>query len=1247
MKEKEEEDVLLVPQSNKRAEANIITKKWFCYLDQFFSRGWSHGIDEHDISLPAPKAASAVLTEKLERFWREEEQKDKPKLWRALMRAFLPEVIGKASGIWISEFVRFFQAFILAWLIGAFQQGDTTWQYIWAGVFGASSMLWALSYHSAFVVCQRSGAYMRIALCSLMYRRLLKFDHNAIQKRSKGQVINLMSNDVMRFDLMFLFLNFLLIAPCQCIAILIYAWPIYGVSVVAGLAVIALLATLQGSQSRIFARLRQATAKKSDVRIKLIDEMINSMKTVKMYVWEGHFASLIAKSRKTEINKIWNTQMMRGLLTSIFTSGAKLIIFPTILILMHNTKAVEFNAQNIFFLIALLNVVRTSCVIFLPLQVIFTTEACVSIDRIQQFLLDSALNEQKHDDGDELGTVKLDTVSMGWGDDILRDVSLTINPGQLVVLSGPVGAGKTSFLALLLGELSPRDGKLGVNGTLSYCSQDAWIFLGSIRQNVLFGREYDAQRYARVIKTAQLNSDLALFQQGDKTIVGDKGATLSGGQRARINLARCLYRDADIYLIDDPFAAVDPSVAKKISHGLVKFLSGKTKVIVTHQSEYLADADQFYLVKDAQITQLDHPENDVELEAAVSPSEVKLIDSHVDLTPKSGTKPQETVERGKLGGAIYATYFSLAAPLIATFGCVAFELVAVGVIFFSDVVLKFWINEVEQFVDSCNVTINGTSECDEIDLMSVPRSSMYKWIFISVNCVIPFLCAASRISFFRLMVGSNRMLHDKMINKIMSTGISFFESTSPGVIMNRFSKDIGQVDDMLPMSASDTLSIAVQSLVILALSVYTNYYLIIVSVPLIVFFYYLRCYYVKTAMQLKRYEGSFRSPLVQTIQASIDGLTTIRANEAQEQMIAEFDQRQDRHSGAWMLFLETGRWLAFRLDIANAAYITTVAVMTPLMAQYAGMSASDIGLSLTTCVQLLGMLQWGIRQSTETENLMTSVERLMEYTRLEDEVKTGNKDPSWPKDNSITFKDVHFSYNGVDDVLRNININIAPNEKIGIVGRTGAGKSSLTTALFRLRELRKGEILIGNHDIRQLNLDTLRNGITVIPQEPTLFSVTIRANLDPYERYSDAECWHALDTVQLKAKIEALGEKLDFKVTSGGGNFSIGERQLFCLARALLKKSKVLIVDEATANVDPATDDIIQEILRNRFGHCTTLTIAHRLNTIIDSSKILVLDKGEKIEFDTPRNLLSDVNSHFYRMAAETSILDELKLKAN
>lgn len=320
--------------------------------------------------------------------------------------------------------------------------------------------------------------------------------------------------------------------------------------------------------------------------------------------------------------------------------------------------------------------------------------------------------------------------------------------------------------------------------------------------------------------------------------------------------------------------------------------------------------------------------------------------------------------------------------------------------------------------------------------------------------------------------------------------------------------------------------------------------------------------------------------------------------------------------------------------------------MIPLLAKYSNMSASDIGLSLTTCVQLLGMLQWGIRQSTETENLMTSVERLLEYTKLDEEPKNGSDSKSWPENGDIQFKEVNFSYDGIKDVLKNINLEIKSGEKIGIVGRTGAGKSSLTSCLFRLRELRSGKIMIGNKNIGELNLRTLRRGITVIPQEPMLISESIRENLDPYGEYSDEECWDVLSTVQLKDSVSKLDGKLGFKITSGGANFSIGERQLFCLARALLKKTKILLVDEATANVDPETDSIIQKIIRKEFHDCTTLTIAHRLNTIVDSDKVLVLDSGEVREYATPADLLDDKNSVFHKMASETSIFEDLVVQA-
>ncbi|KAJ6660867.1 hypothetical protein lerEdw1_017024 [Lerista edwardsae] len=423
---------------------------------------------------------------------------------------------------------------------------------------------------------------------------------------------------------------------------------------------------------------------------------------------------------------------------------------------------------------------------------------------------------------------------------------------------------------------------------------------------------------------------------------------------------------------------------------------------------------------------------------------------------------------------------------------------------------------------------------------------------------------------------------------------------------------------------------------VVAVAVAVIPWILIPLVPLLILFIFLRRYFLATSRDIKRLESTTRSPVFSHLSSSLQGLWTIRAFNAEQRFQELFDAHQDLHSEAWFLFLTTSRWFAVRLDALCALFVVVTAFACLLLAHT--LDAGQVGLALSYAITLMGMFQWGVRQSAEVENLMISVERVIEYTELEREApweSDKRPPPEWPSEGVVAFENMSFAYSADGPlVLKHLSAVIKSKEKVGIVGRTGAGKSSLIAALFRLAEP-QGRIWIDKYLTSQLGLHDLRKKISIIPQEPVLFTGTMRKNLDPFNEYSDEELWNSLEEVQLKEAIEELPDKLETQLAESGSNFSVGQRQLVCLARAILKKNKILIIDEATANVDPRTDELIQKTIREKFAQCTVLTIAHRLNTIIDSDKIMVLDSGRLKEYDEPHILLQAEESLFYKMVQQ------------
>lgn len=382
-----------------------------------------------------------------------------------------------------------------------------------------------------------------------------------------------------------------------------------------------------------------------------------------------------------------------------------------------------------------------------------------------------------------------------------------------------------------------------------------------------------------------------------------------------------------------------------------------------------------------------------------------------------------------------------------------------------------------------------------------------------------------------------------------------------------------------------------------------------------------------------------RSPVFSHLNASLQGLTTIRAFQAQDILTSEFDGHQDAHSSTWYMFLAMSRAFGFWLDLVCLAYIAMVVLSFLFLDLH--VFGGNVGLSITQAIGLTGMLQFGMKQSAELENIMTCVERVLEYSRLESEPPLesppGKSPPApWPKDGKVEFCNVSLSYAPhMPRVLKNVSFKVQPREKVGIVGRTGSGKTSLIMALFRLHEF-EGDILIDDIALRNVGLHQFRSKISIIPQEPVLFSGTIRKNLDPFDEFTDDVLWNALEEVEMKDVVKDLTGGLSWKLAEGGSNFSVGQRQLICLARAIIRNNRILVLDEATANVDPQTDALIQTTIRSKFADCTVLTIAHRLHTVMDSDKLLVMDAGVLVEFDHPHVLLGNKHGFFYRMVKES-----------
>ncbi|KAI9350658.1 P-loop containing nucleoside triphosphate hydrolase protein [Obelidium mucronatum] len=1124
---------------------------------------------------------------------------------------------------------------------------------------------------------------MRTILYSSIYRKALLISSVSKQEFSTGKIMNMLSTDAGKIELVGTGIHSTWLIPIQIIVVSSLIIHLLGVGGIAGILTLVVISASQRYAVQAMFKYDKLATLAADARVRQITEMFAGIKIVKLFAWEDIFLSKIQQHRVSELRNLF---LQISISTSFYGLSHVIPAFVCIVAFsVYSAMGNPLSATVVFPALSLIGFLKGP-MIELPQKVQNLVEANVSLARFAEFLACPELEPEDADDYIERSSsniaIKSSNASFLWDEwlepaapvkigeekflitdeksssipaarvPFLQGISFEIPKGTLCAVVGSVGAGKSSLVQALLGEMKRTEGATYINGQIAYASQQGWLQNSTLLSNILFGADMDRERYDAVITACALDKDIQNFPNGELTEVGERGVQLSGGQIARVNLARTIYSNADVLILDDPLAAVDSHVGRHIFEVAIKKLcAGKTILLVTHQLHILAQVDLILYMDGGRIAEfgayselmqsnkglailvneygISHSSED-----EAQPSENENDSKDETLTQKQSQKhdiapssKESTVapvapktvmmEEERLQGAVrfyhYKTYVNLCGGF-GPWGLVAFTALAVNLArLFADYWLVWWSSNQFGFTNGGYI-------------------GMYVFLGLSQGLLtITLGVLAARYG----IVGARR-LHENAIQSISHTTMTFFDTNPLGRIVNRFSRDVAEVDRYLGADLRGIFLNLNGFLCTLGLLSYSVPSVLVVVLLVAPAYYYAQTFYRNASRELKRLENLSRSPFFSNCAESFNGLATIRAFKVSKQFVSENEKLIDAVNRPTILRYFVSIWISIRAEICLA--IICLAVST--MGVGFGISPLLLGLSITYTLNLAFVANLLMNQLSSTEGRMNSVERLDHYHKnipSEAARDLPLPRPQWPETGSISFNNAEMRYRpDLPPVLKNLTLEVKGGEKIGIVGRTGAGKSSIISALYRLVELSAGSISIDGVDLATVGLRQLRTSLSIIPQAPILFQGTIRSNVDPLNAHDDNAVWTVLEHASLKEYVSSLDEKLDSVVQENGENLSVGQRQLLCLARAMLIKPKILLIDEATASVDIKTDAAIQKALRSSFSECTILCVAHRLLTIIDYDRVLVLKDGEASEYDHPDVLLKNPESIFTDLVNET-----------
>ncbi|XP_033017990.1 ATP-binding cassette sub-family C member 9 isoform X1 [Lacerta agilis] len=1172
---------------------------------------------------------------------------------------------------------------------------------------------------ASYYVTIETGINLRGALLAMIYNKILRLSTSNLSmgEMTLGQINNLVAietNQLMWF--LFLCPN-LWAMPVQIIMGVILLYNLLGQSALVGAAVIVLLAPIQYFIATKLAEAQKSTLDYSTERLKKTNEILKGIKLLKLYAWEHIFCRSVEETRVKELTSLKTFALYTSL--SIFMNAAIPIaaVLATFVTYTYVKEEPPTTAQA-FASLSLFHILVTP-LFLLSTVVRFAVKAVISVQKLNEFLISDEIGDDSWRNGDTALTyesckkhtglsskainrkqplrhqldsyesslriptrhldiddcaIKVTNGYFSWGSGLatLSNIDIRIPTGQMTMIVGQVGCGKSSLLLAILGEMQALEGKVHWNRvyesessfeasrrnrySVAYAAQKPWLLNATVEENITFGSPFNKQRYKAVTDACSLQPDIDLLPFGDQTEIGERGINLSGGQRQRICVARALYQNTNIVFLDDPFSALDIHLSDHLmQEGILKFLKDdkRTLVLVTHKLQYLPHADWIIAMKDGTVlregTLKDIQTKDVELYEHWK----TLMNRQDQELEKDMEADQTTLERKTLRRAMYpreskaqlededeaeeeeeeedddnmSTVMRLRTKMpwktcwqyLTSGGFLLLSLMIFSKLLKHSVIvaIDYWLAQ------WTSMTNNGKALCSTEE---PARKTCYVAVFSILSGAGIVLCLVTSLTVEWMGLTAAKNLHHDLLNKIILGPIRFFDTTPLGLILNRFSADTNIIDQHIPPTLESLSRSTLLCLSAIGIISYATPWFVVALVPLGIAFYFIQKYFRVASKDLQELDDSTQLPLLCHFSETAEGLTTIRAFRHEPRFKQRMLELTDTNNIAYLFLSAANRWLEVRTDYLGAFIVLTAAVAS--ISPYDGPKSGLVGLGLLYALTITNYLNWVVRNLADLEVQMGAVKKVNSFLNMESENYEGTMDISqvpkdWPQEGEIKIENLCVRYeNNLKPVLKHVKAYIKPGQKVGICGRTGSGKSSLSLAFFRMVDIFDGKIVIDGIDISKMPLDMLRSRLSIILQDPILFSGSIRFNLDPECKCTDDTLWEALEIAQLKNMVKSLPGGLDAIVTEGGENFSVGQRQLFCLARAFVRKSSILIMDEATASIDMATENILQKVVMTAFADRTVVTIAHRVSQILDADLVLVFSEGDLVECDTAANLL-------------------------